>query len=133
VLQGKQAEKIVVRIRAEEKKQQTETRQVNTDPHNQKEKGLILVLTPQGEIMWVHPDIIESQQWTTVASIKSKGKAKASSSNVVSLQEKLRKIIASLTSSGDEESAFVADTSTSPTSKTRSGIRRADSKLLIAN
>jgi len=55
---------------------------INTDPHNQKEKGLIHVLTPQGETMWVHPDIVESQQWTTVTSRKSKGKAKAFSSNV---------------------------------------------------
>jgi len=45
--------------------------------------------------MLVHPDIVESQQWTTVTKRKSKGKAKASSSNVmgrVSLQERLKKI-----------------------------------------
>ena len=28
---------------------------INTDPHNQREKGLIPVPTPQGETMWVHP------------------------------------------------------------------------------
>ena len=39
-----------------------ELRVINTDPHNQKEKGLILVPTPRGETMWVHPDIVESQQ-----------------------------------------------------------------------
>jgi len=33
---------------------------INTDPHNKKEKGLVHVPTPRGEIMWVHPDIIES-------------------------------------------------------------------------
>jgi len=38
--------------------------------------------------MWVHPDIVESQQWTTVTSRKSKGKARASSSNVVSLYKR---------------------------------------------
>ena len=55
---------------------------INIDSHNQKEKGLVPVPTPRGETMWVHPDIIESQQWTTATSRKSKGKAKASSSNV---------------------------------------------------
>jgi len=39
-----------------------ELRVINTDPHNQKEKCLILVPTPRAEIMWVHPDIVESQQ-----------------------------------------------------------------------
>ena len=36
-------------------------RVINTDPHNKKEKGLIPVPTPQEEIIWVHPDLIESQ------------------------------------------------------------------------
>jgi len=38
-----------------------ELRVINTDPHNQKEKGLISIPTPQGETMWVHPDIVKSQ------------------------------------------------------------------------
>ena len=38
-----------------------ELRVINTDPHNQRGKGLIPVPTPQEETMWVHPDIIESQ------------------------------------------------------------------------
>jgi len=72
--------------------------------------------------MWVHPDIVESQQWTTVTSRKSRGKAKVSFSNVVSISTReTEKDVASLTSSGDKESAFVADTGTPPTSKTRSG------------
>ena len=37
-------------------------RVINTDPHNQREKGLLPVPTPQGEMVWVHPDIVESQQ-----------------------------------------------------------------------
>ena len=41
---------------------------VNTDPHQQQEKGLVPVPTPQGEVMWVHPDLIDGQQWTTVTS-----------------------------------------------------------------
>jgi len=55
---------------------------INVDPRNKKEKVLIPVPTPRGETMWVHPDIVENQQWTTVTNRKSKGKAKASSSNV---------------------------------------------------
>jgi len=35
---------------------------INTDSHNQKEKDLIPVPTPRGETMWVHPDIVKSQQ-----------------------------------------------------------------------
>jgi len=68
--------------------------------------------------MWVHPDIVKSQQWTTVINRKSKGKAKASSNNVMGRETK--EDVASFTSSGDEESAFAADTDAPPTSKTRS-------------
>ena len=39
-----------------------ELRVVNIDPHHQREKGLVPVPTPQGEIMWVHPDLVEGQQ-----------------------------------------------------------------------
>ena len=49
-----------------------EIRVLNIDPHHQQEKGLIPVPTPQGEIMWVHPDLVESQQWTIVTNRKSK-------------------------------------------------------------
>ena len=96
---------------------------ISTDPHNQKEKGFIPVPT-RGEIIWVHRDIVQSQQWTTVTNRKSKGKAKASSSNVVSISTREIEVdVPSLTSSGDEESAFAADIGTPPTSKTRSGKR----------
>ena len=60
-----------------------ELRMINTDPHHQQEKGLVLVPTPQGEIMSVHPDLVEDQQWTTVTNRKSRGNAKASPCNVV--------------------------------------------------
>ena len=56
---------------------------INIDPHHQQEKGLVPVPTPQGEVMWVHPDLMDGQQWTTVTRRRSKGKAKASSCNVV--------------------------------------------------
>ena len=96
-----------------------ELRMINTDPHNQREKGLILIPTPQGETMWVHPDIVESQQWTTITSRKSKGKARVSSSNMVSISiRETEKDVTSFTSSGDEESAFVDDAGTPSTSKT---------------
>jgi len=62
-----------------------ELRVINTDPHNWRGEGLIAIPTPPGETMWVHPDIVESQQWMTVTSRKSKGKARVSSSNVVSI------------------------------------------------
>ena len=95
---------------------------INTDPHNQREKCLIPVPTPQGETMWVLSDIIESQQQTTVPSRNSKEKTKAFSSNVVSVSTReTEEDVAFLTSSGDEESALVANTDTPPTSKTRSG------------
>ena len=39
---------------------------VNIDLHRKQEKGLVPIPTPCGEIIWVHPDIIQSQQLTTV-------------------------------------------------------------------
>jgi len=67
----------------------------------------------------VHPDIVESQQWTTVTNRKFKGKAKVSSSNVMCIStRKTEEDVASLTSSGEEKSAFAADTGAPPTSKT---------------
>ena len=49
---------------------------VNIDLHHQREKGPVPIPTPQGEITWVHPDLVEGQQWTTVTNKKSKGKEK---------------------------------------------------------
>ena len=68
--------------------------------------------------MWVHPDIVKSQQWTTVTNMKSKGKNRASSSNIVSIfTRETEEDVVSLTSS-EEESAFAADTGAHPISKT---------------
>ena len=56
----------------------------------------------------------------TVTSRKSKGKTRNSSNNVVSISTReTEEDVVSLTSSGDEESAFAADTGT-PKSKTLS-------------
>jgi len=39
-----------------------EIKVINIDLHHKEEKGLVPVSTPRGELMWVHPDIIQSQQ-----------------------------------------------------------------------
>ena len=91
---------------------------ININSHTQKEKSLVLVPTPRGETMWVHPDIVESQQQTIVTNRKSKGKTRAFSSNIVSIStRKTEEDVASPTSLGEEESAFAANTGAPPTSK----------------
>ena len=68
--------------------------------------------------MWVHPSIVESQQWTIVTNRKSKDKAKTSSSNVVGIfTRETKENVTSLTSLEKEELAFAADTVTPLTSK----------------
>ena len=49
-----------------------ELKVIITDPHNKKEKGLVPFPTPQGGIMWVHPNLIENHQWMTVINMKSR-------------------------------------------------------------
>ena len=71
--------------------------------------------------MWVHLHIVESQQWMNVTNRKSIGKPKASSNNVVGISRReTEEDVASLTSSGEEESVFAADAGVPPTLKTRS-------------
>src|SRR5205809_1528048 len=54
---------------------------VNTDPHRQKEKGLVPVNLTNGEVYWVHPDLIEDDQpWAPVVGRKAKV-PKATASN----------------------------------------------------
>ena len=61
--------------------------------------------------MWIHPNIVESQQ----------SKAKTSSNNVVGISiRETEEDVASLTSSGEEESAFATDIGALSMSKTRS-------------
>ena len=80
-----------------------ELKMINMDPHHQQEKGLVPVPTPQGEIMWVHSDLVDGQQWTTVTSRRSKGKAKASSCNVVCISSREAETnVPSLTDSEEE-------------------------------
>jgi len=47
---------------------------------HQKAKGVIPITIQSGEIMWVHPDIVQDEQWET-----SKPKLKGRSCNAVSL------------------------------------------------
>ena len=48
---------------------------VNDDPHGQRQKGLVPHTAPNGKILWVHPDLIEDEQWAGSSSKKkSKGK-----------------------------------------------------------
>jgi len=98
-----------------------ELRVINSNPHNKKEKGLISVPTSQGKIMWVHPDLIESQQWTTVTNRKSKGKRNALSCNVVCASSREAETdVASLTDSEEEENVLVGEQSAPPMVETRS-------------
>ena len=90
-----------------------ELRVVNVDPHQQQEKGLVLVPTPQEKgLVLVHPDLIDEQQWTTVTNRKSKGKAKASSCNVVCASSREAETdVPSLTDSEEETIVLAAEPS----------------------
>jgi len=94
---------------------------INIDPHHQQEKGPVLVSTPQGEVMWIHPDLVDGQQWTTVTSRRSKGKAKASSCNVVCVSSREAETdVPSLTDS-EEETIVLAAEPNQLVAETRSG------------
>jgi len=90
--------------------QKGELRVLNIDWHHQQEKGLVPIPTPQGEIMWVHPDLVEGQQWTTVTNMKSKRKAKASPCNVMcAFAREAVTDVPSLTDSEEETIVLVAE------------------------
>jgi len=94
---------------------------INTDPHHQQAKGLVPIPTPQGEIMWVHPDLEDGQQWTIVTNRKSKGKAKASFCNVVCASSREAEIdVPSLTDSEEETIVLVAELNKPLVAETRS-------------
>ena len=93
---------------------------INIDPHNKK-KDMTPIPTPQGEIMWIHLDHIESQQWTIVTDKKSKGKGKASSCNVVCVSSReAERDVASITNSKEEEIVLTTEQSAPSLAGTRS-------------
>jgi len=95
---------------------------INTDPHHQQEKDLVPVPTSQGEIMWVHPDLVDSQQWTTVTNRRFKGKTKALSCNVVCASSREAKTdVPSLTDSEEEIIVLPAEFNKPLVAETRSG------------
>jgi len=74
-----------------------------------KAKGLIPVMTKSGEIMWVHPDIVNDEQWES-----SKPKLKGKSCNAVSMATNNDAVtIASLNDSEEEKLALAAQPPTS--------------------
>ena len=109
---------------------------VNIDPHHQQEKGLVLVPTPQGEVMWVHPDLVDGQQWTSVTNRRSKGKTKASSCNAVCASSREAKTdVPSLTDS-EEETIVLAAEPNQLVAETRSGqsyLKKYDDCLLYTS
>ena len=71
--------------------------------------------------MWVHPNLMEGQQWTTVTNKKSKGKAKVSSCNVVCASSREAETdVLSLTDSEEETIVLAAELNKPLVTKTRS-------------
>ena len=71
--------------------------------------------------MWIHPDLVDGQQWTTVTNRKSKGKAKTSSCNAVCASSREPETdIPSLTDS-EEETIVLATEPNQLVAETRSG------------
>jgi hypothetical protein len=94
---------------------------INSDPHRQKEKGLIHVSTPRGEVMWVHPDIVQDQQWTTANRKKPRGRGKAPCNMVGFSSKESEENVTALTDSEEEKTIFLAGPEIHPVSTTRSG------------
>jgi len=95
---------------------------INTDSHRQQEKGLVPIPTPQGEIMWVHSDLVDGQQWTIVTNRTSKGKAKVSSYNVVCASSREAKTDVPLLTNLEEETiVLTAELNKLLVAETRSG------------
>ena len=72
--------------------------------------------------MWVHPDLVEGQQWTTVTNRKSKGKARASHYNVVSASsQEVETDVPSLTDSEEEMIVLATELNAPLIAETRLG------------
>ena len=72
--------------------------------------------------MWVHPDLVEGQQWTTVTNKKSRGKANASPCNMVCASSQEAKTNVPLLTDSKEETIILAAKLNAPlVAETRSG------------
>ena len=72
--------------------------------------------------MWVHPDLVDGQRWTTITNRKSKGKAKDSSCNVVCASSREAKTnVPSLTDSEEKTIVLAAELNEPLVVETRSG------------
>jgi len=72
--------------------------------------------------MWVHPDLMEGQQWITVTNRKSRGKAKVSPCNVVyTFSKEAKTDVFSLTDSEEEIIVLAAELNAPLVAGTHSG------------
>ena len=72
--------------------------------------------------MWVHPDLVEGQQWTTITKRKSKGKTKASSCNMVCASfREANTDVPSITDSEEETIILTTELNKPLMAETRSG------------
>ena len=72
--------------------------------------------------MWVHPDLVKGQQWTTVTNRKSKGKTKTSSCNVVcASSQEAETDVPSLTDSEEKTIVLAVELNKSLVTETHSG------------
>lgn len=58
---------------------------INVGPHLAQTQGLVPVLAPNGEMMWVHPDLTKGEQWIRVTFNKKKRTGKNVGNCVISL------------------------------------------------
>ena len=90
---------------------------INPLAKKQEVKGLILLTTKSGKIMWVYLKIVKDEHWES-----SQPKLKGESCNVISLALHDDTVtVTSLSSSEEEKFAFAAQLATSQLVGTRSG------------
>ena len=74
--------------------------------------------------MWVHPDLVVGQQWTTVTNMNSRSKTKASPCNVVCASSReVETDVPSLTDSKEETIVFATESNMPLIAGTCSGHR----------
>ena len=97
-----------------------EMRIINSDPYQQEKKGMVQYATPSSQSIWVHPDLLEDEQWTSVTSKRSKGKGKACHAVSAALEDEGAET-ASLTDYDEEGATLATQTEPIPISGTRTG------------